>query len=400
MTTASPDAFRRTRRPLALAAPPDRFSHTALESLRECPRRWQLVRSTWPWGGRYPERSGPAVIRGRIVHRALDEVVSRLRAAGSPPWGSAPFQSVTRGFLGESRLRTIAAEETALVAQNPRHALIGVPEVRHEDCRNALVRLLKLTWSNAPSGPRPSKSESTGPRVGTRECRLPPLRHGDLLPEVPLEHPRLPLEGRVDLIEIRDDGDVIIDVKTGGFREAYVGQVRLYSLLWWRTTGRLPRAARVVSLDDQPEDVLINDTDLLALEATLTAEIATWRSRGSGGMPPRPDPDTCRWCPVRQLCDDYWTAECVASRRWAAATDADGLRDLSARVVEWRSLASLSARTADGVEITVQASHGVVFDPVECAVGVDLRALGVARTDPTTFLVLGTSEVFSFPPAT
>lgn len=389
MSQGGPTLYVETT-PLRLAPPPARFSHTALRSLRACARRWQLTRSEWSWGSSYPERPSEPILRGHVVHRALEDLVDRLCAAGGPPFGSPEFVAVGRAFQLEGALQRIFEEERGAFLANPRSHGMGEPRVTLAECQNAVVRLLRATWDVGSRRPRPAAPVRRGTHTGRParrgvvagpDPRLKDLRAGDRIPEVPLDHPTLPIGGVADLVAVEDDGDVIVDYKTGASRPEHVEQIRLYGLLWWRVTGRLPRLLRVVSSDGgPPTEVLGHGADLAQLETDLAAEVAEWRwSLSDRPAPARPNPAACRFCAVRQVCEDYWSSEATSELRWIGALDdASGLRDAELHVTSVRSRSSARGRLPSGDEATLVSDPALW--PLDQSEGCRVRAL-VVRVD-------------------
>lgn len=401
MRPGGPPLYSETS-PLRLAAPPERFSHTALRSLRACPRRWQLIRSRWSWGTSYPERPSEAILRGHVVHRALEAMVDRLCAAGAHAFGGAEFVEVGRAFQRERALEKIFYEERAAFLANPRSHGLGEPRVTLAECQNAVVRLLRATWDLGPKQQRPTvpsrraEAEAATPRKPGRQLDTRLLRAGDRLPEVQLEHPMLPIGGVADLVAVEDDGDVIVDYKTGASRPEHAEQVRLYGLLWWRTTGRLPRLMRVVSSDGgPPTEILGHGDDLCRLEADLAAEVAAWRwSLATGVAPARPAEEACRFCAVRQVCEEYWTSDATSELRWPSACDkAEGLRDVELGITSVRSRSSARGRLASGEELTL-VSDAELW-PLDGAEARVVRALAVRSDGSGCLASTRWSEVFT-----
>ena len=69
------------------AAPPPRWSWSALTVWRECPRRWWLLNSRYVrlGGRRYPTPASQAALRGDLVHAALEEWWRLRRTARAQP---------------------------------------------------------------------------------------------------------------------------------------------------------------------------------------------------------------------------------------------------------------------------------------------------------------------------
>jgi hypothetical protein len=150
-------------------------------------------------------------------------------------------------------------------------------------------------------------------------------------------------KGKVDLLVLSPERCEISDFKTGAHDEGHRFQILVYALLWSRDRELNPdgpRADRLV-LRYNAEDVEVaapTNPELYDLESQLTArrEAAV---QAISQIPPeaRPDAETCRYCAVRQLCSNYWTA------------------GVQLRLVEQTS--SSDRRIAD-IEVTITGRHG------------------------------------------
>jgi hypothetical protein len=224
---------------------------------------------------------GAAAIHGRLVHAALEAQRIAERAGGS---GFQP-----RRFLKQA-LRALLDGE---VAKNPRlnrgrlEAAVSL-----DDC---LAKFFALS-QGPPAGPWAQPPAVIGPAHG------PPRDAQEYWIEV--EDP--PLAGRID--EVR--GGTLVDFKTGEEDlNTHGEQLRLYAALWWLRFGEAPSALEVRypgsahALPNPDED------ELREAVQTLRAELDAIGSALTKPPPQaRPDAESCRMCPVRQLCGEYWEA--------------------------------------------------------------------------------------------
>jgi hypothetical protein len=131
-------------------------------------------------------------------------------------------------------------------------------------------------------------------------------------PEVALTAPDLRLAGRIDLLTVSEDIVRITDYKTGNEDPAHLDQLRTYALLWALDgTANPDRGLATELLVEYPTHhirVSAPDTDeLRALETEIAARIVIADDVLAHPPPPaKPDPEVCRFCAVRQMCDDYW----------------------------------------------------------------------------------------------
>ena len=296
----------RVTAPTEWAKAPARYSYSTLRSLRECPLRWQLQRSSYGETRGFPERPSVAAITGKMIHSALDQLFRALGTQGLPPVGSVPFQTVLRDLDLVNRLRESLRARQEELSANPRAAGQRIT-VSERDLYNQVCRLFHPVYAQARAA-RQGRTERLSRERAEESIHdlLEKLHTKGMLSEVRLLHPTLPLIGIIDLLW--DDGGQtrIVDFKTGTPHAQYREQVELYALLWWRVTNDRP-----VSLEIRhpagTETYDIDETMLLALEARLTDELRALSA--DLDHPPcvaRPGPH-CRHCDVRALCDTYWS---------------------------------------------------------------------------------------------
>ncbi|GMU52619.1 MAG: hypothetical protein AMXMBFR33_17650 [Candidatus Xenobia bacterium] len=368
--TPAPELYFNSQ-PLRLAEAPHKFSFSALTALRQCPRRWQLENSTYPGlSGCYPSPYNSRSAQGQVVHALMKELIAWLIQKGSPPLGTREAGEALKSF--DFKTRTDALLERALVRlrQNPRawrETGLGIDAL---EVRNTVLRLLRSTWEGRTS-PSPQRESHTGDYQTLGECLV--------------EHPTLPLKGILDLVQIRPDGDWITDYKSGEMSEAYRDQIALYGLLWWRARGRLPALLRVVPVSGRSLEVRPTEPQLLELERRLGREIDSWRSQlGRGLVEARPEPEVCRFCAVRQLCDAYWEAPPLDSH----------LIDRELRVTQPRSDASLTAVDGQNREVDVLAEPTFGVSLRQFPRNSRIRVLRATLTDETTLTLTRASEIY------
>jgi hypothetical protein len=185
-----------------------------------------------------------------------------------------------------------------LLSSLRRNLLNRVPELR----RKVQALLARAAWScptvegTAVSGRQP---QSLG--MGSHT-------------EVGLHAPDLRFHGRADLITIDEDGCVITDFKSGAPNPRHAEQVRAYAVLWYRDGGRNPYglgvSRLVIAYSDHDETFDgPSSSELDRIASDLTARIADAEAELEERPPPAmPAADVCKFCEVRQLCDEYWSA--------------------------------------------------------------------------------------------
>ena len=117
------------------------------------------------------------------------------------------------------------------------------------------------------------------------------------------------LHGYVDRLDIAPTGEVrIVDYKTGkspkpGWEEKALFQLRVYALLYWKTTGVLPRLLQLIYLGDG-RMVKSNPTmkDIESVEKVLhRAAKDIFISIEKDYWPPKPS-RLCDWCFFKSIC--------------------------------------------------------------------------------------------------
>jgi hypothetical protein len=319
-----------------LSGRPPYWSYSALKELETCERRYVLSRASYPdlWTGRgYPAVPSAAALFGDVVHDSLEVIVRALVEAGCSTVQSREAVAVLRSLGGYSRIAERAiADRLAKLEGNPR-----VDADRLRRLTQALGdRLMEARgqvqeYVSRQSLPEPSlgdehlpdnADENSSASFGRR-----PAGTG-LHPERVLADDDLRLMGRVDLLAVSATDAAIVDYKTGAEAPAHAEQLRLYALLWDLdrvvNPARLP--VRELTAAYRTHDVSVPAPDsvgLRELEADLrhriqVADEACQRS----DLAPSPDSEYCGHCPVRALCDDYWSTlgadpAAVADGEWS-----------------------------------------------------------------------------------
>lgn len=289
--------------------PPSALSYSALAEIERCPRRWMLRHGRYPdlWSRPgYPDNPFLATLRGNVSHAAL-EVVVRAIATHVCNGHAGPCRvSVLRELGGYSVVLQAVLETTVTaLAENPRVA------ARVGAIRRALTQELPELRRGLQTTIARTQIVARFPRAGNLPSGHRALGVGSHT-EVQLRVPSLSWVGKADLITIDRDVCRITDYKTGAPQQGHEEQLRIYALLWARDpavnpSGRLATEL-VASYATHDEVVPAPGPDELAmLEADLRTRSAL-AMRSLGARPPHanPEADLCYYCPVRQLCADYW----------------------------------------------------------------------------------------------
>jgi hypothetical protein len=126
-----------------------------------------------------------------------------------------------------------------------------------------------------------------------------------VITELTLEHKELPFSGIIDFIWFDDEGIKISDFKSGAYKHDHKDQVLMYALLLKSNLQCLPKEAFIV-YPDRSERVEIDEKIVKNVFFDLQDKIFTAK-RELKSVPAKTSPnENCQYCPVRQLCDQYW----------------------------------------------------------------------------------------------
>jgi hypothetical protein len=157
----------------------------------------------------------------------------------------------------------------------------------------------------------PARSLALSATGSLSTSRRTPLANG-AYPEVGLRARRIGWKGKADLLVLTDDTCEITDFKTGTPDEAHKFQVHVYALLWFLDDELNPagRAVERLVLAYQSQDVEVRPPSRQQLDA-LTQDLIARRRMAEEALtarPPaaRPSAETCQYCSVRHMCEEYW----------------------------------------------------------------------------------------------
>lgn len=373
--------------PTTWAEVPDQFSFTSLQTIESCPRRWQLLRSTWGDHAQFPERPHPAALEGSIVHEAIELLVRALGRRGMPSIGSSLFREALEdvdfwGYFSQARTRW-----NEKLAAHPRSGPYFVLRTSPRELANRAIRLFREQYTALDAEPYTWDASMSPAGAGKDVMDL--LRGHGALSEVQVEHPTSPFHGKIDLVELVEDTVQVVDFKTGKQKDEHELQLQMYAVLWWRRTGVRPSRLAVQYLN-QRREFTVGETELLAAEAHLDASIAEAR-RLLADKPAeaRPGKD-CRYCAARARCGAGWRAYQASSLGRPIQGTVDVEVVVAARPSPCGFLAEVSGREVD---VVFDAAVGQHLPSV--AVGDCLRLLdAVARNEGKTFEIRPWTEVY------
>jgi hypothetical protein len=302
------------RPPKARPSEPAWMSVSTLLNIEACPRRWSLSLSEYPdiWDRTgYPPKPYLATLAGQVIHEALELITKSLDQAGCSSTHDPQFVTVLRNLGGFTRIVETKIEQLASSlsvnprAQNTLGQVAARMRAKLPELRTRLQMLIgKLQIQSGERTTQKSKMR-LAPRM--------PLSVG-MHAEVELRADTLRWHGFVDLINLSEEACEIIDFKTGEPNQDHEFQAHVYNLLWsldsdLNPTGRPVDRLLLSYFDNEVEITGLDESTLGSLEDELVNRTENALNLISQEPPQaRPSFHNCRFCPVRQICDDYWIA--------------------------------------------------------------------------------------------
>lgn len=300
--------------PASWPAAPDWMSISTLLEVERCPARWALSRGEYPdvWRRQgYPRAIQWPTLEGTVVHRSVQRVVSALAERGCRSLSDESTVDALRELGGYTAVVGAATTQVLREYEDSPRARSAMNAVRQQlgfrvpSMRLSVQRLVARTHLV------PRVPARRGPAGSSEPASRKRLREG-VYSEVGLRSAELGWRGVADLITIDKDTCEIRDFKTGSPSAGHGLQLRVYALLWFRDRVRNPDerlASRlIVSYGGEDREIPSPSRgELKELEATLR-ERTTEAMASLAEEPPgaRPSQENCTYCPVRQLCEDYW----------------------------------------------------------------------------------------------
>lgn len=301
-------------------ANPENWSYSSLKTAERCPLQWALTRASYPeiWAGAgYPPRPSPGALFGEIAHASLETVIRALESGGCESVRDDAAIGILKGLGGfTSVANSQISKRLQSLQENPRatNQIDGLEtnlRARLPELRQIIQAM--VTRVNLHAAARRTQSHILSARTddisaGTRSGTLLEGSH----PEVTLRAGALRAVGRVDLINVLEDGVELVDYKTGIEDDSHAEQLRSYALLWARDKRRNPSGdgPTTLTLTYSSHDVDVTTPtpqELDSLEIEWKARIIRVEDRIRYQPPPAViDPEHCPTCPVRQMCRAYW----------------------------------------------------------------------------------------------
>lgn len=329
------------------------MSVSRLLEIEACPRRWALGSALYPeiWKkSGYPQKVYKATLAGRVIHQSLERISKALTEAGYASGQDALFVEVMRKLGGFTQviIECIDSAVTQL-ADNPRagHAYRTLSNWLHDQLPAFRERVQMLI-----SRLRVQPKATAGQTRKERSARHLPLGKGSYS-EVEIRAKRIGWVGIVDLITLSDSGCEIVDFKTGEPKPEHTFQLLVYSLLWSRDQelnpiGHPPTKLTLFYPNGEVDVQTMSDSEISNFESDLlkrTREAVDSVER----LPPdaRPSVQNCRFCGVRQLCDEYWKPTTQQrlhqSKEESGEPSAQNLVDIEVNIIEQRGPSSWDA---------------------------------------------------------
>ncbi len=294
---------------------PPRLSFSAAKTIEGCPRRWWLERGHYSrFGAGYPKQVSASVLRGQVLHRAIEIYLRTARRTGIN-LQTFPDRVRHYNFLGGSDwISEIGDDLRAQLCQSlriPNSARLNLFVQRSSDVlelEDSFARILRRM--DAPTIHMDLQDNS---RFERREL-LDQVNVASELADGLYEEQRIENDswlGIIDLLKVTRDGAHIIDFKSGEAREHHKEQLALYAALWCLDRRRNPSQLPVASLTLQylSKQVPVEVPSFLPseLDSALKARQRQLGQMLNVDLPTAKLGDGCRFCPVRHMCEPYWS---------------------------------------------------------------------------------------------
>lgn len=297
--------------PEKFGTPPERMSASTLKKIESCPRRYALRRASYPkiWNGfGYPPKPSLKALEGTIVHSSIERIVKALKQANYTSIFDELFVETMRSLNGysgvlENQLEEVSNELTA----NPR-VNFKTDQIT-DKLKNSLPLLREQLQGQISKLNFDNQARTTDFFSSGNTSRLPNGFHS----EVELNARELEWYGKVDYLYLTADKCEIADFKTGERKPEHIFQVKIYNLLWLLDEIQNPNSIPVTRLTLSYKDGDLSVPPLGKSEAADFIDEVKERTNSAKNrileLIPDASPtlDNCSYCPVRQLCSDYWT---------------------------------------------------------------------------------------------
>jgi len=287
------------------------WSASTLNEIEECPKRFALRRASFPeiWSRTgFPNRISAAQVKGIVVHEVVSMIMNSVQNSSELAEKSVmSFLKERGGYL--ELLKIILDKELLSANSNPRADLM-VESIKREiladlsELRGQVQYFVKESINKLPTA---------SSRVENEEINEIPSATFQILPinsEYKIVDSEFPIEGYLDLLLTNEDIDHIIDYKTSKtIHDEYWDQLSLYAWLWYRSAKNLRKGdcrIEVISGANLSESRVIKIEDLPAIQMSVLDRIKNAELSITGEIAAKPSADSCRFCPVKVMCNSYW----------------------------------------------------------------------------------------------
>jgi len=208
------------------------------------------------------------------------------------------------------------------------------------------------------------------------------LRPG-LYAELTLRAKRIHWKGKPDLLGVEDERCEIVEFKTGERRDEHAFQALVYAALWWQDRELNPNGTQAIKLTVAYPDGNLdvpppNEERLKALTQELCDRTAIALEDAQTQPPPaRPSSESCKFCGVKQLCQEYWTPD--VQRGIQPNAGGVGYADVQAIVksrhgaTSWDATIEVAGKISSGTPVLIRTPT----DEAEFQVGSRIRLVDV-----------------------
>lgn len=261
----------------------ERFAPTTINNLSSCMYRVALQRA-----GRLPRRPSVFTALGLVAHKMME----RFWKGGFRGLADEELDVALRSTWDDLVAEQQQAVDAAYPGGMPPRAVDwpGYSVTKSRTVRS--IKRLAGDRQDAPGGQRVS-------------------------PELELSDDLTGLYGQLDRLEVNGSAVTVIDLKSGLWQHEVTTQQRrqlmLYAWLVHSSRGVWPSEVAIESAAGQRTKVDVDPEAIEQAVAEARGLVAEYNQHAAAGWPAleataRPDETTCKWCPMRLVCDPYWVS--------------------------------------------------------------------------------------------